>query len=50
VAENNHSGRYIVISILLFAVLFSFALAISVKSVVKKMNAEKEQGTSAGDQ
>lgn len=48
-SKKNHSGRYIVISILLFAVVFSFALAISVKSVVKKMNAEKEQGAAAED-
>ena len=40
-------GRYIVISILLFAVIFSLALAISVKSVVKKMEAQKNDEPSA---
>ena len=45
--KKNHSGRYIVISILLFAVVFSVALSISVKSVVKKMDSQKEQGSSA---
>jgi len=49
VTKKNHSGRYIVISILLFAVVFSVALSISVKSVVKKMDSQKEQGSSAED-
>ena len=42
-------GRYIVISILLFAVIFSLALAISVKSVVKKIDPPKNEDSSLID-
>jgi flagellar basal body-associated protein FliL len=42
-------GRYIVISILLFAVIFSLALAISVKSVVKKMDSPENEEASGVD-
>ena len=40
------NGKYLVITILALAVIFSLALSVSVKSIVTKMNTEESGGAS----